>query len=75
MLQMKPTMMPSFVIIFCHILADLCALVNKTSGANASAIDLKYYPVKNYRRGIADFICVILLKRRRIAGEVSTLWA
>ena len=24
-------------------------------------------PVKNYRRGIADFIGVILLKRRRIA--------
>ena len=33
------------------------------------------YSVKNYRRGIADFLGVILLKRRRIAGEVSTLWA
>ena len=34
-----------------------------------------YYQVKYYRRGIADFFGVILLKRRRIAGEVSTLWA
>ena len=34
-----------------------------------------YYPVKKYRRDIADFFGVILLKRRRIAGEVSTLWA
>ena len=34
-----------------------------------------FYPVKNYRRGIADFFGVILTKRRRIAGEVSTLRA
>ena len=27
--------------------------------------DIGYYPVKNYRRGIADFFGVILLKRRR----------
>ena len=33
------------------------------------------YPVKNDRRGIADLFGVILLKRRRIADEVSTLWA
>ena len=33
------------------------------------------YPVNNYRRGIVDFFGVILEKRRRIAGEVSTLWA
>ena len=32
-------------------------------------------PVKNYRRGIDDFFGVILLKCRRIDGEVSTLWA
>ena len=31
--------------------------------------------VTNYRRGTDDFFGVILLKRRRIAGEVSTLWA
>ena len=36
---------------------------------------LIYNPVKNYRRGIVDFFGVILPKRRRIAGEVSTLWA
>ena len=35
----------------------------------------KRFPVKNYRRGVADFFGVILLKRRRIACEVSTLWA
>ena len=33
------------------------------------------YPVKNYWRGVNDFFGVILLKRRRIAGEVSSLWA
>ena len=32
-----------------------------------------YNPVKNYRRGIADFFGTILLKRQRIAGDVSTL--
>ena len=37
--------------------------------------DSSALPVKNYWRGIADFFGVILLKRRRIAGEVSTLWS
>ena len=52
----------------------LAVVRNPPDRPAVSAFLNRDFPVKNYRRGITDFFGVILLKRRRIAGEVSTLW-